>query len=259
MKEKIKSNLCKILFPLVFGLTAFFGFYDYAKIAKAEESNNRVAISDSITRKISEEYGSSKSLSKVISYGWEAGLDIVVPYKDEFGDIFNGDKYKGIWLAPFATSHLDDSEVFALSKFIKHGGRAFCEIDDKECKYKPSLVSAFREYFSLSLTCENVKKSKQIYPLTQEILPWAEDLVVKIDANNSLEAFFTTRGDYKTGMIKSEETNTSRAISAYRKMENGEIFFLVAPAYRGLFAPRQIDLYDNKQAVIRILKWLSGK
>lgn len=204
--------------------------------------------------------GLHSGYTKLLAYSWKDGLNVTLTSQENFTQVFEDGKYNGVLIDISSTNKLKDSDIFAIAEFIKRGKRAFIEIGDDSCR-DSDFVASFENYLSISMACEDIKENSKLYNLTPNLLPWAEELVAKVEPYQSfnLEAFFVERGGYRTGTIISEGSKTARAVTAYGMLGNGEIFLIILPYQSlSLLSDRQIDKYQNRLATINILKWLSG-
>ncbi len=206
--------------------------------------------------------------TKIRSYAWENNLDVEVvetgiKYQEGIIGKLKSGKYSGACVGP--SDDLQDATVFALSEFVKNGGRAFLEVYDER---GAELSEAFQNYLDISIASEWVVLwGDSPYFIDGNSIRLFEGLRVGFDNREgwekhpwgALDSFFLSKKDgiYKTVEVKSESTNLPRSIAAYGKLGEGEIILFMTYGTYSIIDDYIIDKYNNKEGGLRVLRWLT--
>ncbi|MBI2547153.1 MAG: hypothetical protein HYW23_01765 [Candidatus Aenigmarchaeota archaeon] len=204
--------------------------------------------------------------------------------------------YSGIWMgirevdtarswSGWEYRWVPDDVILEYSRFVKNGGRLFMEVSFDGDFCNSDTKESLRKYFDIGIACDYMALESSATSSTKNL----ETIVAHDDINlmeykqsekfvrlwkglkvglspyqhyfNVSQAFFLTQnGEYELGgLVVDKTTKQTRALSAYRKMGNGEVLFLsVPPVGAYLIGDANIDKLDNKEAALRIARWLAG-
>jgi len=217
----------------------------------------------------------SEHLTKFQSLGVKK--DVKISLSNEIPEITVDSmrEYSGVLLiAGFTYDNFKDSALPPIRSYVNKGGKVFVLTHPEITEHNTALI----ENFGLSVARELMHGEKSpkgqasidgssICPLFKGKIGSA----IADDYGPYMGSYFTFKDPAQEILIRSKENQKDRPIAGRLKIGKGQIWFVTDftmsvhqpggfwtySAYSSILLDKRIDLFDNEQAALAIIEWLS--